>query len=268
MARTGFQVVNTIEHSAVPVRNMATGRDTVRLLSQIRRRPSPDDNADSTFPQTACPGMMSIVKFPSSPTICFIVTRIDFSPDVNAGFLNLAPYDRRALRFINHRSPDFKSFGAHGMHQGTIRSIDQGKWFKVVYDDGDGRHELQRGLASAFANPRLSLLPFMPASFHRIYHLLKSGRCSSYAAPVKQHPDDAINTFLRRDADFISNAFELNPDGTIPGHIINALEDSVAVCPPEVPHYCGCPSSSPPYWSHVSRPALFNIPQETARPRL
>ena len=82
-------------------------------------------------------------KFPLSSTVCFIqVTRIDFSPDVIhcQVFSESRPRTSDASHFsslIGRRVA--KSFGSHGLHCGTVQSINaQGTWFYVTYDDGDG----------------------------------------------------------------------------------------------------------------------------------
>ena len=60
VAKSGFRVINTVGHSAVRVRNMATGRETVRLLSQVRRRPEPDDTAPQPATRTGVFGLFSL----------------------------------------------------------------------------------------------------------------------------------------------------------------------------------------------------------------
>ena len=258
VARTGFRVINTVGHSAVRVRNMATGRETVRLLSQVRRRPAPDDSPSPTFPgKQPVQGMISIVKFPSSSTVCFVqVTRIDFSPDVIQCqvFSESRPRTSDASHFsslIGRRVA--KSFGSHGLHFGTVQSINaQGTWFYVTYDDGDGEDlnfkEVSRLL---LPEPRLSPTPLrMIRLSPEFVTFSQSGRIGSYAALAKLHPDDfpAVCTFLRRDADFISDAFELNPNGTIPDHIVTALEDSIAVWPASrgpIPNITPAPAPPP-----------------------
>ena len=201
--------------------------------------------------------MISIVKFPSSSTVCFVqVTRIDFSPDVIQCqvFSESRPRTSDASHFsslIGRRVA--KSFGSHGLHFGTVQSINaQGTWFYVTYDDGDGEDlnfkEVSRLL---LPEPRLSPTPLrMIRLSPEFVTFSQSGRIGSYAALAKLHPDDfpAVCTFLRRDADFISDAFELNPNGTIPDHIVTALEDSIAVWPASrgpIPNITPAPAPPP-----------------------
>ena len=104
----------------------------MRLLSQVRRRPEPDGVPPSVFPgKQPVQGMMSIVKFRSSPYLCFMrVTRIDFSPDV----IHCRIYSESRPRATDAQHAAsligravLKSFGAHGFQRGPVtRKIPSG----------------------------------------------------------------------------------------------------------------------------------------------
>ena len=165
--------------------------------------------------------LMSIVKFRSSPYLCFMrVIRIDFSPD--AIHCRIYSESRPRATDAQHASSlvgrsILKSFGAHGFHRGSIQSIDQqGKWYSVIYEDGDiedmNFKEISRVLTPL---PQLSPTPLRSRQLSPEFLAFSdSGRCFSYAAPAKHHPSDipATCTLLRRDAEFISDAFSLSDD--------------------------------------------------------